>query len=63
MRTDVDAISKLMEARKKLVDLMTKEEIFWKHRAKLFWHKEGDMNTKFLHRMALSGKKIILFSA
>ncbi|XP_074346146.1 uncharacterized protein LOC141684909 [Apium graveolens] len=41
----------------KIKSLLEKQEIYWKQRAKQFWLKEGDQNTRFFHRFALSWRK------
>lgn len=45
------------KARRDLGRLLVQEEIFWKQRAKIFWLRDGDLNTKFFHRTASSRKK------
>lgn len=33
-------------------DALNRQEVFWKERANLNWHLEGDRNTKFFHKIA-----------
>jgi hypothetical protein len=40
-----------------LNSLLIQEEIFWKQRAKTFWMRDGDMNSKFFHAAATSRKQ------
>lgn len=37
--------------------LLVKGEIFWKHRAKEHWYKDGDLNTRFYHATTTSRQK------
>lgn len=48
----------LNEAKKNLGSLLLKEEIYWKQRAKQFWLKEGDKNTRFFNNMANARRKV-----
>lgn len=38
--------------------MLLHEEVYWKQRAKLFWLKNGDANTKFFHAQATRRKKL-----
>lgn len=57
-REDEEGIKLYFEEREKLNELLLHEEVYWKQRAKLFWLKEGDLNTKFFHAQATKRKKI-----
>lgn len=39
-------------------EILLQEETYWKQRAKLFWLKEGDENTRFFHASASARKKV-----
>ncbi|PRQ56718.1 putative RNA-directed DNA polymerase [Rosa chinensis] len=41
----------------KLNDLLHQEQVFWRQRAKVFWLKDGDLNTKFFHQRVKNRKK------
>lgn len=52
-----DADLEFIELRSKLDSLLAQEERFWRQRAKVFWMRDGDMNTKFFHATATSRKQ------
>ncbi|KAL8516097.1 hypothetical protein ACS0TY_014684 [Phlomoides rotata] len=56
-RRDADSVMGYNTAKKKLVELLIREDIHWKQRAKIFWLKDGDTNTKFFHNMASMRRK------
>ncbi|KAI5406884.1 hypothetical protein KIW84_053233 [Lathyrus oleraceus] len=35
-----------------LEDALHKEHLFWKEKAKVNWHLDGDRNTKYFHKVA-----------
>jgi hypothetical protein len=35
-----------------------KDNLFWKQRAKTFWHRDGDLNTRYFHVVSTSRRKI-----
>lgn len=41
----------------KLSSLLQQENAFWRQRAKVFWLKDGDLNTKFFHQSATNRKR------
>ncbi|XP_074323651.1 uncharacterized protein LOC141660555 [Apium graveolens] len=57
-REDDDGIQMYFNEKEKLNDLLTHEEVYWQQRAKNFWLKEGDTNSKFFHAAASSRKKL-----
>lgn len=47
----------LQQVKYKLANLITKEEMHWKQRAKEYWLKDGDLNTHFFHSVANQRKE------
>ncbi|KAJ1430165.1 Ribonuclease H-like superfamily [Sesbania bispinosa] len=54
---DTDSIQRYNMLHDKMDCLIMQEEAFWKQRAKVFWLREGDGNTRFFHAMANARKK------
>jgi hypothetical protein len=38
--------------------LLNQEDLFWRQRAKTFWYKDGDLNTKVFHTATTVRKKV-----
>ncbi|KAL8094028.1 hypothetical protein AgCh_035786 [Apium graveolens] len=57
-REDEVGVKMYFEERDKLNELLLHEEMYWKQRAKIFWLKDGDANTKFFHAQATKRKKL-----
>ncbi|CAN0920162.1 hypothetical protein LINGRAHAP2_LOCUS31878 [Linum grandiflorum] len=49
---DEDSGRGFLECMEQLNSLLCKEEMAWKQRAKQFWMRDGDLNTRFFHRSA-----------
>ncbi|GAU36460.1 hypothetical protein TSUD_166260 [Trifolium subterraneum] len=45
------------EVRRKMSMLLAQEEAFWKQRAKIYWLRDGDTNSRFFHATASARKK------
>lgn len=56
-RTDESSVRIFLVEKEKLNELLMQKELYWKQRAKLFWLKEGDENTRFFHASASARKK------
>lgn len=56
-RRDRQGIQLYNDIRWKYLNLLEKQEIFWKQRAKTFWLREGDQNTRFFHQFASTRKR------
>ncbi|KAJ1409361.1 hypothetical protein SESBI_22874 [Sesbania bispinosa] len=54
---DTDSIQRYNMLHDKMNCLIMQEEAFWKQRAKVFWLREGNGNTRFFHAMANARKK------
>jgi hypothetical protein len=50
-------ISKKAELQQELLDILDKEECFWRQRAKGNWLLQGDSNTTYFHRMTNGCKR------
>ncbi|CAH9092433.1 unnamed protein product [Cuscuta epithymum] len=48
-RDDWQSTREFLQVRSTLYFLLEKENLFWKHKAKEFWLKEGDINSCFSH--------------
>ncbi|XP_062021093.1 uncharacterized protein LOC133737577 [Rosa rugosa] len=46
-----------VELESELNDLLEREQVFWKQRAKVFWLTDGDINTKFFHQRASNRRR------
>ena len=56
-RRDIYGVGKYNEARWEYMKLLEQKEVYWKQRAKQFWLKDGDQNTRFFRNFALGRKK------
>lgn len=55
---DEEGIQAYFEERARLNEFLLNEEVDWKQRAKIFWLKDCDANTKFFNAQASKRKKL-----
>ena len=56
-RRDQVGVEEFTEAKNRYNALLHSHEVFWKQRAKSFWLKEGDMNSRFFHATTSARKR------
>ncbi|XP_074374021.1 uncharacterized protein LOC141714399 [Apium graveolens] len=56
-RRDAAGIQRYNKVRWEFLNLLEKQEVYWKQRAKQHWLREGDKNTRFFHRFASTRRK------
>lgn len=56
-RSDSQGILQFSQAQRLFINLLNKQNQFWKQRAKMFWYKGGDNNTKFFHNAVKQRKR------
>ncbi|XP_074328182.1 uncharacterized protein LOC141666094 [Apium graveolens] len=57
-REDDDGVQMYFDEKDRLEEILSHEEAYWKQRAKSFWLKDGDTNSKYFHVAASSRKKL-----
>ncbi|WOH11566.1 hypothetical protein DCAR_0831055 [Daucus carota subsp. sativus] len=56
-RRDSYGVKKYNETRSEFLNLLERQEVYWKQRSKQFWLREGDQNTRFFHKFASGRRK------
>lgn len=57
-RRDEGGVAQYNNVKKRMVNLITQEEVFWQHRANVSWPKDGELNTRFFHVSATCRAKV-----
>ncbi|PNX88188.1 hypothetical protein L195_g044290, partial [Trifolium pratense] len=55
-RVDATNLHYYNNLRQRLDFLLVKDDMFWRQRAKTFWYREGDLNTRYFHATATTRK-------
>lgn len=55
---DEDYAKKLATAKEQLNSLIPQEESYWRQRAKVYWLRDGDINSRFIHSYATTRKNM-----
>jgi hypothetical protein len=55
--TGISQHDRYEEVRDRMSNLLAQEEAFWRQRAKVYWLKDGDTNSRFFHAMASSRRR------
>lgn len=56
-RADYHGILAYVEARRHYLGILNQQNTYWKQRAKVFWYKEGDSNSKFFHNFVRNRRR------
>lgn len=56
-RQDSRSVKVYQEESKKLTEIYSQREVFWRQRSKQLWLREGDQNSKFFHAAAKGRRK------
>lgn len=54
---EVNTLARYEELRRELSKMLAQEDAFWKQRAKVYWLRDGDLNTKLFHAVASARRK------
>ena len=49
---------RMLELRKRMQQLLSQDDAYWRQRAKTHWYKDDDQNTNFFHASATTWKKV-----
>lgn len=57
-KMDDESVIKFQEVSNKISNPIAQEEAYWKQQPKIFWLKDGDINSKFFHTSTTTKKKL-----